>query len=172
MPKSKEQKGKIIENLKEEMSKQKAIFVVGVTGVNFKDLSELRKNLKLAGGQLQIVKKTLASKVLKENNIDFDKNKYKEEIAFVFGFKEEVMPAKAVYQFSRINDKLKILGGFLENNFKNPEEIIILAQLPSREELLAKLVRSISSPVSGLLNVLQGNIKGLVLALDAISKSK
>ncbi|MDP1538797.1 MAG: 50S ribosomal protein L10, partial [bacterium] len=70
-----------------------------------------------------------------------------------------------VYQFGLANEKLKILGGFLEGKFKEAEEIIALAQLPTKEGLLAKLVGSIASPISGLINVLQGNIKGLITVL-------
>lgn len=119
---------------------------------------------------LKVFKKTLAEIVFKENKLEFDKRKFKEEIALVFGFKDELSPVKTVYQFSTQNDKLKILGGFLGNKFKEKEEIITLAQLPGREELLAKLVGSLNASVSGLVNVLQGNIKGLVFALSSIKK--
>lgn len=169
---TKVQKQKILEDLREKIAKQKAIILVGITGLKVKDISGLRTKLKAIDGNIQVVKKTLAGIVFKEKKLDFDKNNFKEELALVFGFKDELSPAKTVYQFSRGNENLKILGGYLENKFKEAEEIIILAQIPTRGELLAKLVGSISSPISGLLNVLQGNIKGLILALNAISKSK
>jgi len=139
--------------------------LIGITGLKVKDISDLRKKLKTEEGNLKVVKKTLIEKAFKENNLEFDKNKYKEEIALVLGFKDEILPAKTVYQFGLANEKLKILGGFLEGKFKEAEEIIALAQLPTKEGLLAKLVGSIASPISGLINVLQGNIKGLITVL-------
>jgi len=60
---------------------------------------------------------------------------------------------------------LKILGGFLENKFVEAEKIIELAKLPTREELLARLVGSISAPISNFINVLEANIKGLIYVL-------
>jgi len=165
---TKTQKQKIIEDLREKTAKARAIVLVGIAGLKVKDISELRKRLRAVDAKIQVVKKTLAELVLKEHNLDFNKNKFKEELALVFGFEDEILPDKAVYQFSRQNEKLKILGGFLENKFKEGDEMIILAQLPTREELLARLVGSISSPVSNFVNVLKGNIKGLLRVLTQI----
>ena len=156
---TKAQKQKIIADLKDKIAKQKAMVLIGITGLKVKDISDLRKKLKTEEGNLKVVKKTLIEKAFKENNIEF------EEIALVLGFKDEILPAKTVYQFGLANEKLKILGGFLEGKFKEAEEIIALAQLPTKEGLLAKLVGSIASPISGLINVLQGNIKGLITVL-------
>ncbi len=65
---------------------------------------------------------------------------------------------------------MKILGGFLEGKFKEAQEFVDLAQLPSREELLAKLVGSISAPISNLVYSLQYNLKGLIYILTLIKK--
>ena len=167
---NKTQKQKILDDLRDKIAKQKAIVLVGITGLKVKDISQLRKKLKAIEGNIKVFKKTLAEIVFKENKMEFDKRGYKEEVALVFGFKDEISPVKTVYQFSRGNDKLKILGGFLENKFKAKEEMIILAQLPAREELLAKLVGSLNASVSGLVNVLKGNIKGLTYILSSIKK--
>ena len=90
------------------------------------------------------------------------------EIALVLGYKDEVSPAKLVWQTSKTNQNLKIIGGFMNNKLMTAEEVATLAQLPSREELLAKMVGSMASPMSGFLTVLQGNIKGLVRVLSQI----
>ena len=172
MAQTKDQKKKIVQGLKEDFSKQKAVLMVGIAGLKVKEISVLRKELKAADAKIQVVKKTLASLVLKENSLEFDKNKFQQEIALVFGFKDEISPAKAVYKFSKDHENLKILGGYLENQFKAADDIVALAQIPSYEELLAKFVGTISNPISGFVNVLNGNIKGLVVALDAIGKSK
>ena len=82
--------------------------------------------------------------------------------------KDEISPTKTIFQFSRIDPNLKILGGFLENKFVEAEKIIELAKLPTREELLARLVGSISAPISNFVNVLKANIKGLIFVLKQI----
>ena len=165
---TKEKKKKIIEDLKDKIAKQKAMVLVGITGLKVKDIFDLRKKLKTIDANLKVVKKTLIEKAFKENNLDFNKNKYKEEVALVFGFKDEISPAKTVYQFGLANENLKILAGFLEGKLKTAEEIIALAQLPTKEELLAKLVGSISAPLSNFVYALNYNIKGLLYVLTKV----
>ncbi len=170
MAKTKEQKQKILEDLKDKIARQKAMVFVGITGLKVKELSDLRKRIKKIEGNLKVAKKTLIEKVFKENKLEFDKKECKEEVGVVFGFKDEILPAKTLYQFSRENDKLKILGGFIENKIKSAEELITLAQLPGREELLAKLVGSIQAPVSNFVYALNYNLKGLIYLLTIIRK--
>lgn len=188
---TKQQKQKIVGDLKEMLSRQKAIILAGISGLKVKDITELRKKLKAIDGNLKVAKKTLIELAFKESHLKFDKDKFTEGIALAFGFKgdelrssspslhslcsfrsgDEVLLSKTVYQFSRENEKLKILGGYLEGNFKESEEIVALAQIPSKEELLARLVGSISSPISGLVYVLQGNIRNLVYIISQIKPS-
>jgi len=170
MPQTKLQKEKVLEELKEKTAKQKAIVFIDFTGLKVKDFSNLRKKLKATENEVKVTKKTLMGIIFKNAKLEIDAKKLPGEIALVFGYKDVISPAKTLWQFSQQNQNLKILGGFIENKFKEAEEIITLAQLPTREELLAKLVGSISSPISGFVNVLQGNIKGLLYALSAIKK--
>jgi large subunit ribosomal protein L10 len=170
MAQTKLQKQKILEDLKDKIARQKAMIFISIAGLKVKDVSDLRKKLKEIGGNLKVAKKTLIEKALKDKKLDFDKNKYKEEIGLVFGFEDEIMPAKTVYQSGLANEKLKILGGFIKGLFKEKEDIIALAQLPTKPELLAKLVSSIYAPVSNLVYSLQYNLKGLVYILSSIKK--
>lgn len=165
------QKQKIVEDLRDKIARQKAIILVGITGLKVKDISELRKRIKKTDGNLKVVKKTLVNLVFKEKKIDFGKEKFKEELALIFGFKDEILPAKTAYLFSKENAKLKILGGFIENKLKTAEEITTLAQLPARDELLARLVGSIKAPVSNLVYALKYNLKGLVYIFSKVKPS-
>jgi len=170
MPLTKTQKQKILEELKEKIARQKAMIFVDFTGLKVKDLSNLRKKIKMVGDEIKVAKKTLLELALKSAKLETEIKKIPGEIAVVFGYKDEVSPAKTVYQFSKENQNLKILGGFLENKFREAQDFVTLAQLPTREELLAKLVGSISAPASNFVSVLQANIKGLIYALSAIKK--
>ncbi len=169
MAQSKEEKKKILEELKEKFSQQKIILILDFTGLKVKEFFGLRKDLKKIDSQLKVAKKTLIQLALKDKKLDMDIKKMNGEIALVFGFGDENQTLKTVWRFSQKNKKLKILGGILENEFVNKEKVIELAQLPSREELLAGLVRTISSPISSFVNVLEGNIKGLLYILSKIN---
>jgi len=167
---TKAQKKKILDELKEKIAKQKIMIFVDFAGLKVKDLSSLKKKLKAVGSQFRVAKKTLTQIALKDSGFKIEMKKLKGEIALVFGFKDEISPAKMVWQFSQENPNLKILAGFVEKKFVEAEKIIELAQLPTREELLARLVGSISAPISNFVNVLENNIKGLIYALYAIKK--
>jgi len=172
MPLTKEQKKKIIEDLKEKIEKQKIMVFVDFKGLKVEDLFDLRKRFKKAGSQLKVFKKTLLNLVLKEKEMKIDAKKLEGEVAVVFGFGDAISPAKIAYRFAVANPNLKILGGYFDGKYREAQEIIILAQLPTRDGLLAQLVRSISAPISNLVSVLEGNFKGLINIIANLSESK
>jgi large subunit ribosomal protein L10 len=169
---SKQKKKETLESLKEKIAKQKAMFFVDFKGFKVKDMSDLRKRVRKAGGELKAAKKTLIGLAFKDAKIDVDAKGMSGEVALVFGYEDQVSPAKMIWEASQANQNLKILGGFLDNKLIGADQVTVLAKLPSREQLLAKVVGSMASPMSGFVNVLQGNIRGLVQALNQISKTK
>jgi large subunit ribosomal protein L10 len=169
MAKTKEEKKKILKDLKEKIEKQKIMIFVDFTGLKSRELFSLRKKMKEFGDEVKVAKKTLINLALKEKKLDlFDVKKMVGEIAVVFGFKDEILPAKTVYEFSKENKNLKILGGILEKNFIGPEKIEELAKLPTKEELLAKLVSEISAPISNFVYLLKSIPQSLVFVLSQI----
>ncbi len=171
MPQTKEQKKKILEELKERIDRQKSVVFVAIEGLKAKDIFSLREALKAADCLMSVVKKTLLDIVAKEKKIGIDAKKgLSGQIAVIFGFKDEISSAKTVHKFSLGNKNLKILGGWLEGKLRTTQEVAEIAKLPSREELLSKVVGSVSAPISGFVNVLQGNIKGLVRIFSQIKK--
>jgi len=169
MAKTKEEKKKILKDLKEKIEKQKIMIFVDFTGVKSKDLFLLRRKLKELGNEMKVAKKTLINLALKEKNLNvIDVRKILGEIAVIFGMKDEISGAKTVYEFSKENKNLKILGGILEKNFIGPERIEELAKLPTKEELLAKLVSELSVPISNFVYVLRSIPQSLVFVLSQI----
>lgn len=170
MAQTKEQKQKKLEQIRESIDKQKSMVFAAYEGLKAADAFNLRKILKQAGCKMIVAKKTLFNLALKEKKIDLNAKNLKGQIAVVFGFEDEVSPAKLSYKFSKEKESLKILGGFFENKIIDKENVLALAQIPSRQELLSKVVGSIASPISGFVNVLQGNLRGLVCVLSKIKK--
>ncbi len=172
MAKTKEEKQKSLEEIKESLEKQEALVFINYSGLKADDVFNLRKELKKSGCILKVAKKTLAKRALKEKGLELKEGSLEGQIALIFGFEDPVMSAKIPYNFAKENENLKILGGFLENKFKSSEEIITLAKIPSKDELLAKVVGSISAPISNFVSVLQGNSRSLIYALTAIKNAK
>lgn len=162
---TKEQKQKTLKELKERIGKQKAIAFANIAGLKVADLTKLRRAMKKQDCELKVAKKTLTALALKEKGILPDLKKMQGEIALAFAYKDEIAVFNILNDFLKEHEQLKILGGLVQNEFLGEEKALILAQLPARDQLLARLAGSIASPLSGLVYVLQGNIKGLINVL-------
>ncbi len=175
MAKTREEKENIIKEIKENLEKQKSIIISGFEGVDSFSLFDLRNKLKEEGCLLKIPKKTLLVKTLEDmgkKEIAEKVKAMKEQIAIIFGFDDELKPSKIAYSFSLKNEKFKILSGVLEDNLLSREEVISLAKLPSKNEILSGLVWSLKYPISSFAYLMKANIKGLIIALDNIKRAK
>ena len=172
MPKSKTQKLATLDTLKEKISKAKSVVFATFNGLPVKENEALRKELKLETSEYFVAKKTLLELAFKKAKFEgLNLRKLTGQIAVIFGFGDEVAPAKLVAKYKKSSDgKLDFAGGILENKFLSIEEVTALSALPSREELYAKLVGSINAPASGFVNALAGNLRGLVTILKAIGE--
>lgn len=154
---TKEQKTKQLDALKDKIKNQKSMVFIDFAKVPSKEMFALRKNLKAEGCTMQIAKKTLARIALGQSNISFW-NKIKAvvpgQLALVFGIEDGIAPARIVNKFAKTQENLKILGGLFESKFIDREKVLVLANLPTRTELLGRLVGSIYSPVSSFVRVL------------------
>ena len=170
--KTKQQKQEILNLLAENLTKQKAMVFVDYKGLKVKDMLALRDQLKQVGSRLVVAKKTLLSRVMKEKGIGIDLKNMEGQIGAIFAFEDALAPMKAANTLAKSNEHLKILGGYFENEIQSTASIVAIANLPSREELLQKLVGTLAAPMSSFARVLQGNIKGLVVALQQIAINK
>ena len=159
MPQTKEQKQNNIEDLRERIEKQKAMIFVDFTGLKVKDFSNLRKKVKKTNGEIKVAKKSLLGLAFQKSGIKIEFDKFKGEIAVVFGFQDQISPAKIIYQFTQVSPNLKILGGFFDNQIVGAQDVIELAKLPSKEELLARLF---FLPNFAIFNNLQVNFSTLL----------
>lgn len=154
---TKEKKQNNLKAIKANIEKQKSVIFVDFSKVNSKDLFSLRKILKEAGCKLQVGKKTLIRIAFGQSGFSFW-NKIKSsvpgQLALVFGIEDEIAPARISNQFTKTNENFKILGGIFENRFINKERVLELASIPSRNELLSRLVGSLSSSMTSFVRVL------------------
>lgn len=170
---SREQKTNILSDLVEKLKKAKAAFLVDFTKLSVSRAMDLRRSLKQVDAEYKVAKKTLINRALRQENYQgFDLENFKTQVGVIFSYGEPVPSAQMAYKFSKANEFFKILGGFLGLEWKNKSQIITLAQLPSREVLLAHLARTLASPLSGLARVLSGNMRNLVNILNNLKVKK
>ncbi len=153
-----EQKQKILKEIKEKIDKQKSMVFVGIKGLKAKEVFDLREKLKKANCLLSVAKKTLLNIAFKDKKIKVNKEKLEGQTALIFGFEDGLSLTKIIHQFSLSNENLKILGGFFENKFIE------------KEELYSKVVGTINAPLINFISVLRANIRGLVYLLSLIKQ--
>ena len=172
MPRTKTQKQNILQQITDNLKKQKSLLFVDYKGIGVKDLSQLRRQLKEVGAMFMVAKKTLLSRAFKAQGIENDFKKMEGQIALVYSFEDPLAGIKATHTFAQRRNDIKLLGGYMENQILDASQVNELALLPSKEQLLGQFVRTLAAPMQGLVTVFQGNIKGLVIALSAIQKKK
>lgn len=172
MPKSRTQKEQIINDLVKKLKENKSLVLSNYQGMTVPEVQSLKKKLKDQEGDFSVVKNSLFKLALKEAGFkDAEKKLFEGPVAVSFS-KDEVLAAKETYIFSKECKALKISEGYLENVPLSKDEVLKLAKLPSKDQLIAKTVFTIKAPISSFVNVLSGTVRGLVTVLKAISEHK
>ncbi len=168
---TKQQKKEIIQDLADKLSQHKGVVFFDYTGLKVGEFEELRSKLREAEIECRVVRKTLIDLAIQKAGLTADSIKAMPgQIAIVIGYQDEIIPAKILYEFAKEKENSEIVAGIIQNDYLGKEAIISLAQLPSKQELLVKLLGSISSPLYGLTNTLQGNLNKLVYILTNLKQ--
>lgn len=173
MPKTRKRKEQDISAFVESTQTMKAAVFVRYKGLSVKDEHTLRSQLRAEGNTYTAIKKTLLEKALKEAGLDLrDLADSDGSFAVAFGFEDEVSVAKVLHQFGKTNKNIELVGGIYNGNIIQKAEVETLANLPTKEELLAKVLYVIASPLRGLVSVVSGPSRNLVHVLHAIQEQK
>jgi large subunit ribosomal protein L10 len=172
MPKTRQEKEEIVAELSDKLARMKSAVFTSVSGYTMDDANELRQKGREQGVELLIAKKTLLVRALEKSGFNVGKDALEGSILTTIGFDDEVAAAKLMAEYAKDRDGITLAGGILEGNFVGEDAVMQLSTLPSRDELLAKLVGSINAPVSGFVNALAGNLRNIVYVLNAVKESK
>mgnify|MGYP005833614961 CR=1 FL=1 len=167
-----QQKQQVVKELSEKMSSAQAMVFVDYRGLTVEQDTELRNALRKAGVEYKVVKNTLIRFAAKENNLDALEQYLNGPTAVALSAEDPVAPAKVISEFAKKYDKLQIKSGVVDKKVIDVEGVKALAELPPREVLIAKVLGGFNAPISGFVNVLNANIRGLVVALNAIAEKK
>ena len=162
----------MITELRERFSEAKAVILTDYKGMTVAELSELRRLLHGGGVDYRVVKNTLARIASQETPISIAKDSFKGPVAIAIGYKDPVMTAKKVIEFSKKNEKLRLSGGVIEGKLYNAGEVRTIADLPSREVLLSMMAGAFQAPASKLAAALSATVSSLAYALGALKAKK
>ncbi len=172
MAKTREQKQQAVDEIIQGIKDSRSTVFANFQGLKVREMEELRNKCRAQNVGCFVTKKTLLKRALDQLNMDVEPRSFSGGISVFLGRDDEVSPAQLVANFAKGHEVVKVFGGILEDKPIAAEKIMELSQLPSKDELLAKVVGSINAPVSGFVNVLAGNLRGLVNVLNAIKEAK
>lgn len=155
------QKEEEVKKLAEQMKNAKVILLTDYRGINVADVTKLRTDLRNAKADYKVIKNNIIKRALEANGESGLNDLLEGPTALVMGEEDYLEPLKAIYGFSKENDFYKIKGGIIEGKVMGAEELITLAKLPSRQELLGMLA-----------GALLGNISKVAVALDQVRLQK
>ncbi|GBR75438.1 50S ribosomal protein L10 [Candidatus Termititenax persephonae] len=167
----KESKKILVEEIKQKISAADLIMFSQYKGLTVADDHELRRSIHSVQGEYCVYKNTLVALAFKDLQIPVDEKQLTGPTAYIFA-KEPVAPAKALAVFCKEHDSVTVKGGVFQKQAIGAADIKELAALPSQKDLLAKLVYLLQSPITGLVNVVQGPLRKLVYALNAVAEKK
>ena len=163
-----------VAELKEKLTSAKGAVLVNYRGLTVAQDTKLRRQLREAGVEYRVVKNTMTRIAAQEAGLEGLDVYLEGPTAMAISTTDPVAPAKIITDFVK-EHKLQVLevkAGLVEGNVIDEKGVKALASLPSREVLIAKMLGSMQSPITGLVNVLQGSIRNLVYALDAVRQQK
>jgi len=158
--------------IRERLSRSPSAVLTDYRGLTVGEATRLRSQLREAGVEFKVLKNTLTKRAADEVGITGLETYLEGPTAIAFSSTDPVAPAKILLQFIKTAKKMEIKAGILEGKVIDPDGVKALADLPSREELLAKLAGSMKAPLYGLASVLAGPMRNFVYALDQIRQQK
>jgi len=173
LPKArKEQKAEQVELLTEKLRKAKVALLTDYRGLTVTQLQDLRGRLRNGDVEYRVVKNTLARRAAEAAGVPALQAELEGPVAIAFGYDDLSLPSKLINEFVRTTRlKLDVKGGLVEGRVFSPDQVKQLADLPSRETLLAQLLGTLQSPVAQLVGIMQTPVQQLLGVLDAY-KSK
>lgn len=169
-----EEKKRAVEEIRGRFNQAKSAILTDYRGLDVADMTELRKKLREAGVEYRVLKNTLTKIAISDLGLEALDDHLKGPTAIAFGYEDPVVPAKVLAEFNKDHkDHLPVIkAGTVEGKFIDVEGVKALADLPSREVLLAQVLAGMQAPITGFVRAANGIISGLVYALNAVKEQK
>ncbi len=169
---AREQKVQVVAEIKDKLSNYSSAILVDYRGLTVAEVTQLRSDFRKNDVDYKVYKNTLIELAAKELGLDDLVPHLEGPTAIAFGVKDPVAPAKILTESIKKLKKMELKAGVVDGKVIDVDGIKVLAELPSREELIAKMLGSMNAPISGLVNVLGGTVRSLLYTLNAIKETK
>lgn len=164
-------KEKVVE-LRDKFLKVKCALLTDYKGLTVAEITDLRNQLRKNSVDYEVVKNTLARIATRETPLQVLDPYFSGPTAVAWSYEDSIAPAKVISSFSKNRPNLKIKAGYLEGRLFGEKEVLAIAELPPKGELLSYLVGSMQVPLRGMVSVLQGTLRSFMATMDAIRSLK
>jgi len=169
---NKTEKNQAVEELKERFKSAAVLLLTDYKGLPVSSMTQVRQELRKNGAELKVIKNTLATLAVKGTDMEALGQHFVGTTAVVTSSSDPVTPAKILMKFAKDLEKFQVKHGYLSGKVISPSEIDSLSKLPSREEMLAKILGSLMAPTQNLYNVISAIPRKLVTVLAAVRDTK
>jgi large subunit ribosomal protein L10 len=167
---SRDKKTELLEEYKKILTDHEGYFLVNSDSIDTATITELKKELKDNNANFKVLKNTIFKIALQDTKQPVEIQDFEGATAVIYFSDDPTTPAKLVKDVQKETEQLGARGGVYEGQFLSEQKVMQLAEIPSREELLGMLVGSMSAPLTGFMNAVTGNVRGLTVALKGISE--
>ncbi|NWF98942.1 MAG: 50S ribosomal protein L10 [Nitrospirae bacterium] len=166
------EKEQVIQELKNDFSRAKAVVFTDYRGMTVAELSDLRKLLREGNFEYKIVKNTLARIASEGTSLSIAKDSFKGPVGIAISYDDPVLALKKVLEFSKKNDKLKVNAGIVEGSLCEASDLKAVSELPSRQVLLSMMAGVFQAPLSKFASLLQASVSRFAYAVEALKTKK
>ena len=167
-----EQKKKITEELHERFTRSAVVILTDYKGLDVAAMNDLRRRLREAGVEFQVVKNTLLTRACEQTDVALIKDHFKGPSAVALSYEDPVAPAKVLTQFAQDHEQLEIKVGVMQGKVLDVQEVLALAKLPSKEVLLGQLLGLFNAVPTSFVRVLAAVPQNLLNVLVAVRDQK
>lgn len=171
---TKDQKKDVVEEVSNLLENSKLTVIAQYKDTSVKQMQELRKSARESETLVKVIKNRLVIKAIKANDrfSTVNTDSINGQLLYAFNAVDEVAPAQSLATFAKKNPSIKFVAGLTsDGQLISAEDVAALAALPSKDQLRAQLVGTIAAPLSGFMNVLSGNVRGVLNVLQARADS-
>ena len=166
------EKEQAVQDVADKMQRAQSMVIVDYRGLTVDEVSKLRNEFRNAGVEYRVIKNNMLRRAAESLGIADMEDLFKGPSAVAFGYEDAVAPAKIMCKFQKDLQKTEIKGGVLSGKKVDQAEIVSLSKLPSKEELLAKMLGSLNAPITNFALALSAVPRGLAVALGAVAEKK
>ena len=169
MAKTRSQKTELLDKYKDFLKNKGGYFLINSDKTDTPTVLELKMKLKEVGANYTVVKNSLFKVALQDTKQPLETQDLDGPTAVIYFDEDPTLPAKLIKEIQKEKELLSAKGGVYEREFLSEERVMQLAEIPTKEVLLAQLVGTMNAPLTGFMNAITGNVKGLTVVLKGMS---